>query len=254
MVETTFQSYDPLPYYVNNVSDLDKDVVSAHKDKNQDEKRRLLAIGDKCDYDLYICINKSNHAFLLCIPVKENIFEGERDPSKVPDLVLCWKFELCYEHVELKMYKIRKQHKEFKDFRSLINRSYYVGRYLKLPVKGFDFAALASAPHRYGVLIGDCVEFSKEFCLCLLSYCSNGISLEKTVNERIQKASATGLSIERLSRTVKSSGFLGNFFLGGIDMSSFIGSRYFWIALGLFLCFLLVYPILIAILIVWLLK
>ena len=61
MTEGSLRSYDPLAYYVNNVSDLDAEVVKAHRDSDEQKRKELLSRG-KQDFDIFICVNKHNHA------------------------------------------------------------------------------------------------------------------------------------------------------------------------------------------------
>ena len=254
---SSLQSYDSLAYYVNNVGDLDPSVVSVHKDGDAKARERLLAEG-KNNFDVFVCINRHAHAFILCVPVGEsdifpNMFKD--DPVQVPDLILCWRFELCFENQQLRTYKIRKDFSMFKNIQPGIKTSFYIGRYKDVSPKAFQFAALRAAPHRYNAILNDCVEFAKEFCVAMLSYCSNWRELEEEVNKRIREASATGLSVERLSRNVQSSGWLGNTFLAGIDFSAVWGSgRYRGYIIAGVVLFLLVYPIVIAFLVALFIK
>jgi hypothetical protein len=201
------------------------------------------------DFDVYICINKSWHAFILCIPnASDDPLEflkdvPQDDPFVKPDILLCWMFELCFENEQQKLYKIKKEFDVLKAFKKRINKVYYIGKYMNVSTFAFQFAALRAAPHRYNVLLNDCVEFAKEFCICMLSYCSNGLQLERNVNENIRKATASGLSVEKLSRQVRSSAFFGNTFLGGFEGSTFFSSRTG--SFGL-IVFILVYPFFVA--------
>ena len=78
--------------------------------------------------------------------------------------------------------------------------------------------------------------------MALLSYCANWRELEELVTGRIREASATGLSLERISRDVRVSGWLS---LRGADVSSLLTEqRGLVLAVAVFL--LLVYPIIIA--------
>lgn len=256
MAEVTLRSYDPFAYYVNNVSDLDPEVVKAYKKNDQERTRELLSRA-KSDFDVFICVNAHSHAFVLCVPVgpveTESPLVGSisKEPSDIPELQLCWRFELCFENEQLKMYKIRKGFSVFKDIVGKIHKSYYVGVYRDMAASALQFAVLRSAPHRYNALLDDCVEFAKEFCRSLLSYCSNWKTLEKQVNDRIKEASATGLSIEKLSRKYRKSGVLGNLSLRGAETSFFLTDRRgAWLVVGL----LLIYPVVVAVIVVLLLK
>lgn len=251
MEEGTLKSYDPLAYYVNNISDLDPEVVSAHRNKDTQKQSELLS-RSKNDFDVFICVNRHAHAFVLCVPCGpvDQVFEDvlSKDPFQVPEIQLCWRYELCFENQQLRMYKIKKEFSLFKTIKEKIDKSYYVGMYKDVSPITLQFAALRSAPHRYSALLSDCVEFSKEFCMAMLSYCSNWKQLEEQVNSRIREASATGLSVERLSRKFRVSGWFGNLSLGGVDVSSLMsGNR--GILIILIALFLLVYPIVVALII-----
>lgn len=256
MTEGTLQSYNPLAYYVNNISDLDPEVVRAHREKDQQTQKEILSRG-KTVFDTFICVNKHGHAFVLCAPHEENaIFPDmmSQDVFKVPELLLCWSYELCFEEVSLRTYKIRKVFAMFKDMHKRVERAYFVATFKEMSPMAFQFAALRAAPLRYGAILADCVEFSKEFCLSLLSYCGNWREIEKSVHRRIKEASATGLSLERLSRKYQASGFLGNFSLGGTDVTSLLTQQWGGAMLGLFLCLLFVYPLVVAVLVAVLVK
>lgn len=260
MVEGSFRSVDPLAYYVNNVSELDVEVVKAYKNKDQERIKELVSRG-KMDLDLFICVNKHWHGFVLCVPAgdEENgiaDFESDvvKSPFDVPALLMCWQFELCIENDKLRMYKIRKECQLFRDTKQRIHRSFYIGRFKRTSLNALHLAAMRAAPHRYNVLLEDCVEFAKEFCIQTLAYCSNWRDLESQVNENIARATASGFSVEKLSRNVRSSGWLGNTFLGGMDISGLMSGRYplaVMIVIGV--CFL-VYPILVAIVVYKLLR
>ena len=122
MVEGTLKSYDPLSYYVNNVSDLDPEVVKAHRDKDSKKQSRLLSTG-KNNFDVFICV-KHAHAFVLCVPCGPvaQIFEDvlNKDPFQIPENQLCWRYELCFESQELRMYKIKKEFSLFKDIKGKV--------------------------------------------------------------------------------------------------------------------------------------
>ena len=233
MSEGTFKSIDPLKYHVNNVADLDKDVVTAYKKKDNAAIARLTKNGDQ-DFHIFICINKDWHAFLLCIPMNENfpdpmgLFSDmpKDDPFAVPDVQLTWLFEVRFENPEMKLYKIAKDFGLFRDLKKRVKRAFHIGYYKGVKPIALQFAALRAAPHRYNVLLNDCVEFAKEFCVAMLSYCNNYRDLESDVNSRIKQATASGLSVEQLSRRVHSSAMVGNTFLEGLEISSIFGGRY----------------------------
>ena len=231
-------------------------IVRAHKGKDAEKTKKLLAEG-KNNFDIYICVNKNAHAFLLCAPVGEDdLFKDmmQDDPLQIPEVLLCWRFELCYENQQLRTYKIRKVFSMFKDIKPSIKTTFYIGRYKDVSPRAFQFSALRAAPHRYNAILNDCVEFAKEFCISLLSYCTNWKQLEEEVNQRIQKASATGLSIERLSRKIESSGWFGNRALVGMDLSTLFTGRHQWVVIAVIVTVFLVYPIIVALLVALFIK
>lgn len=230
MAEGTFRSYNPLMYHVNSVSDFDPELVNAYKTKNVEVLKKLLDV-EKYDYDVFICVNKSYHAFVMLVGVSmEEDKVGlnpkfSENPFDVPEFSFVFQFELRFEMEEQRTYKLAKKMETFKNMKDKIHRSYYIGRYEHVAVRAFQLAALRAAPTRYSVLLDDCVGFAKEFCISLLSYCDNWRTLEKTVEENIKKATASGLSVEQLSRRVKSSAYVGNTFLAGLDATTFLGER-----------------------------
>ena len=250
-MEGAIKSYDPLAYWVDVVSGMDPKIVRAHREKDTATQKELLSL-NKGDFDVFICVNKDSHAFVLCAP--HNSIEGHplqdslsEDPFKIPEFLLCWTFELCFENQQLRLYKIRKEFGMFKDIQRRIKQSFYMGRYAEVSPNALQFAVLRAAPHHYNAIINDCVEFSKEFCLCLLSYCGNWQVLENEVKKKIKEVSATGLSVERLSRQVQSSGLLGYSLLTGIDTSTLFGGRHGILLITLMCVFFLLYPVVVAI-------
>lgn len=256
-MEGVVKSYDPLAYWVDVVSGMDPEIVRAHKEKDSTKQKELLSL-NKGDDDIFICVNKASHAFVLCAP--HNTIEGHplqgslsEDPFQIPELLFCWTFELCFENESLRLYKIRKTFALFRDIQPRITQSFFMGKYTGVSPNALQFAVLRAAPHRYNAIINDCVEFSKEFCLCLLSYCANWKILEEEVNRRIKEVSATGLSVERLSRRVQSSGLMGYSFLTGIDTSTLFGGKHSVLIIILLFVFLLVYPVIVAVVVLKLL-
>lgn len=260
MVEGSLRSVDPLAYYVNTLSDFDAGVVSAYKKNDKEKIKQLASTGNMMDMDLFICVNKAWHGFVLCVPAGEDpnqladFSDVIQSPFDVPALSLCWQFELCIENEKLRTYKIRKDFQLFKDVKGRIQRSFFIGRFKEISLNALQFVAMRAAPHRYSVLLEDCVEFAKEFCIQALAYCSNWRDLEEQVHNNINKASATGFSAEKLSRNIRSSGWLGNTFLGGVDVSGLISSRYRVTGIVALAVFLLCYPIAVAVIVVKLVK
>ena len=256
MVEGSLRSYEPLAYHVNNVGDLNTETVIAHRNKNTNEIKKLLATGDPTDYDVFICVNKNWHAFVMCVPANDttpstdpmNVFGDmpTNDPFAIPSQLLVWETELCFESEEQRMYKIGHKLSKFRETKSRIERSFHIGKYRNVTVNGLQFAILRASPRRYKVLLDDCVEFAKTFCYELLSFCGNARDIESSVESRLQQASGSGLSAEKLSRRVRSSARLGNSLLGGLDMSTFIGGRWgLGVIIGVVI-FLFIYPIVIS--------
>lgn len=147
MAEGTLKSYDPLAYYVNNISDLDPEVVSAHRNKDTQRQSELLS-RSKNHFDVFICVNRHAHAFVLCVPCGpvDQVFEDvlSKDPFQVPEIQLCWRYELCFENQQLRMYKIKKEFSLFKTIKEKIDKSYYVGMYKDVSPIALQFAALRS--------------------------------------------------------------------------------------------------------------
>lgn len=258
-MERSLRSVDPLAYYVNSLSDFEPEVVKAYKTKDQARIKQLASTG-QMDMDLFICVNKSWHGFILCVPAGQDetglvdFSDVVQSPFDIPSVTLCWQYELCIENEQLRWYKIRKECSLFRDIEGRIKRCFHIGRFKGASLNGLQFAAMRAAPHRYSVLLEDCVEFAKEFCVQALAYCSNWRELEEQVHSNIAKATASGFSVEKLSRNIRSSGWLGNTFIGGMDVSSFLSSRYGVAALVCFIAFLLVYPVVVTVVVIKLLK
>ena len=70
-MEGTLRSVEPLAYYVNTLSDFDAEVVTAYKNKDNKKIKQLASTG-KMDMDLFICVNKRWHGFILCVPAGED--------------------------------------------------------------------------------------------------------------------------------------------------------------------------------------
>ena len=247
----TDTSYDPLAYKINTLDGMDPSVVQAHKEKDDEAMKALLAEGRR-NLDVHICV-KHSHAFVLCVSVDTSEVHPDLFKENLmftPEETKCWRFELCFENQNRRTYKLREVFGTFKEVKGSIQKSFYIGRYENTPIHGLEFAALRAAPHRYSALISDCVEFAKEFCHALLSYCRAGQQLEKEVFERLAKATATGLSVERLSRKVQTSAIIGNSFLGGVDISSILASKWAIPLVLLVVFFVLIYPILVTMIIV----
>lgn len=260
MVEGSLRSVEPLAYYVNTLSDFDTEVVKAYRKKDNDRIKQLASTGNLMHMDLFICVNKGWHGFILCVPAGQDenqlvdFTDVIKSPFDVPALSLCWQFELCMEDEQQRMYKIRKDCRLFKDIEGRIQRNFYIGRFKETSLNALQFVAMRAAPHRYSVLLEDCVEFAKEFCVQALAYCSNWRDIEEQVHANIRKATASGFSVEKLSRNVRSSGWLGNTFLGGVDVSGLMSSRYRVAGIIGLAVLLLAYPVVVAVITIKILK
>eukprot|EP00794_Sanderia_malayensis_P017940 gene17940-19731_t len=260
MTEGVFKSIDPLKYWVNDVANLDPEIVAAHKKNDTQKINEIISDGNPTTYDVFIC-SDGFHAFLLVVGAEEDptgYFPNmtSSDPFEIPDVMACWRIELQYEEVAMQTYHITRKLLLFNGIKNSIKASFYIGRYVKVKsVKCFDLACLRAAPRRYNAILKDCVEFAKEFCTCLLSYCENGCSLEKHVNSQLKEVTATGLSLEKLSRNSILSGIFGNVSLGGLNMSSFFSAgRTSAVAIILIIFLLFIYPIFIAIIVIYFMK
>ena len=259
MTEGVFKSINPLTYWVNDVANLDREIVSAYKNDDKQRINQIISGGHPTSYDVFIC-SDGFHAFLLLVPSADGPPAigpdmTSEDIFNVPNELFCWRIELQYEDVKMQTYHITKKFVIFKDEKSDIRKAFHIARYEKVKhVNCFDLACLQAAPHRYNAILKDCVEFAKEFCVCLLSYCENARQLEKHVFSQLKKVTATGLSLERLSRNSFLSGIFGNFSLGGLNMSSFVAGPKGAIAALIVVFLLFIYPIFVAIFVVYSMK
>ena len=255
MTENVFTSFDPLAYKVNNVSALNREIVKAFKANNVEKIEEILSAGLPITVDVFITIDKHLHACILVVPAGNDstfahIQPTSENPMDVPDLVLCWRIDLRYEEVQLKTYQISIKHDLFKEFKKTVKKAFFIGRYKNVRhILCFHLAILRASPNHYNAVLADCVEFAKEFCICLLSYCSNARKLEINVKENIRKATATGLSVEYLSRNFGLSGYLGNLFAGGTDISSFLAGNPLIAVVAII--FILIYPIIVSLFVLY---
>ncbi|CAC5391044.1 unnamed protein product [Mytilus coruscus] len=218
MVEKVLRSYDPFAYRVNNVSDLDVGVVRAYKDKDKSSLNYKLSFAEKSAYKVYICVNNSYHAFILCT----RYYSDTTMSDTLQDVT---RIELCFEDEKARMYKIRRKVEAFVNIKDNIKKAYSIGIFHDVSEVAFQCAALQASPNVYSVLLDDCVEFSKRFCKELLTYASNGNVIRTDVEKEISNATASGFNAEKLSREIQSSGYWMNSFLGGSDFSTFVASR-----------------------------
>ena len=255
MTENVFTSFDPLAYKVNNVSALNREIVKAFKANNVEKIEEILSAGLPITVDVFITIDKHLHACILVVPAGNDstfahIQPTSENPMNVPDLVLCWRIDLRYEEVQLKTYQISIKYDLFKELRKTVKKAFFIGRYENVRhILCFHLAILRASPNHYNAVLADCVEFAKEFCICLLSYCSNARKLEINVKENIRKATATGLSVEYLSRNFGLSGYLGNLFAGGTDISSFLAGNSLIAVVAII--FILIYPIIVSLFVLY---
>ena len=212
MTANTFKIINPLAYHVNTVEKIDAQVRTAFV-ANDQKTLRELSLENRTNFDTFICVNSYWHAFLLLIPSKEQtsinygLYSPDElnDVSKVEGLLFVWVCELRYDNMSQRTYLIDFRMAMFDTVEKTIKKSYFIGTF-HVGLKGVQISALEAAPHHYNAIINDCVEFSKEMCLRLLAHSTNWLDIQDSVEKNIKEASATGLSIERLSRGNKLSG------------------------------------------------
>ena len=236
MSEGIFEFCGSFAYKVNNVSALDKGLVEAFKAKDAEKIKQIINDGSPLTVDVFITINHNQHACILIVP------------TSVPVNSTCWLIDLRFEEINLRTYQISMKKEVLEVLKESIKKSFFIGRYENVGSNlCFQLAILRASPNRYNAILADCVEFAKEFCICLLSYCSNFSDLEAVVKENIKKATATGLSVEHLSRNSGLSGYLGNLMLGGTDISSILSGNSLFVVAAVI--FFFVYPVAISLLV-----
>ena len=236
MSEGIFEFYDSFAYKVNNVSALDKGLVEAFKAKDAEKIKQIINDGSPLTVDVFITINHYQHACILIVP------------TSVPVNSTCWLIDLRFEEINLRTYKISMKKEVLEVLKESIKKSFFIGRYENVGSNlCFQLAILRASPNRYNAILADCVEFAKEFCICLLSYCSNFSDLEAVVKENIKSATATGLSVEHLSRNSGLCAYLGNLILGGTDISSVLSGNSLFVVAAVI--FFFVYPVAISLLV-----
>ncbi|ESO89331.1 hypothetical protein LOTGIDRAFT_154431 [Lottia gigantea] len=254
MSERILRSYDPLAYHVNVVSDLDKRLVMAFKERDNNSIDGMLLTASKMDFDVFICVSDGYHAFILLSPHPNRDTYKIVDPLKmrpemsskpedIPELLLVHQMELCYEDVLAKMYRIRWKITTFVNVKNRIKRAYFIGHYFGLSNVAIQLAGLRASPGRYSVLLDDCVEFAKKSCLEMLVYATNRSTIEKEVKHNIRAATISGFTAEQLSREIQSSAYSLNSILGGVDISSYlIQGKMKFCCILIFILFVLIYP------------
>ena len=253
MSEGIFESYDPFAYKVNNVSGLDKGLVKAFKAKDKEKIEEIINDGSPLTADVFITINHHQHACILIVPTSNDLeFEHiqlvSENPFSVPANLMCWLIDLRFEEIYLRTYKISMKMELLEVLKKSIKKAFFIARYENVGSNlCFQLAILRAAPNRYNAILADCVEFAKEFCICLLSYCSNFSDLEAVVKENIKSATATGLSVEHLSRNSGMCAYLGNLILGGTDISSILSGNSLFVVAAVI--FFFVYPVAISLLV-----
>ena len=252
MSEGIFEFFDSFAYKVNNVSALDEGLVKAFKAKDAEKIKQIINDGSPLTVDVFITINHYQHACILIVPTSNDLaFEHiqlvSENPFSVPVDSTCWLIDLRFEEINLRTYKISMKKELLEVLKKSIKKAFFIGRYENVGSNlCFQLAILRASPNRYNAILADCVEFAKEFCICLLSYCSNFSDLEAVVKENIKNATATGLSVEHLSRNSGLSGYLGNLMLGGTDISSILSGNSLFVAAAVI--FFFVYPVAISLL------
>ena len=252
MSEGIFESYEPFAYKVNNVSALDKGLVKAFKAKDKVKIEEMIDNELRLTADVFITINNHQHACILIVPAGdglalEHIQLVSENPFSVPVNLMCWLIDLRFEERCLRTYKVSMKMELLEVLKKSIKRTFFIGRYENVGNLCFQLSILRAAPNRYNAILADCVEFAKEFCMCLLSYCSNFSDLEAVVKENIKKATATGLSMEHLSRNSGLFAYLMNLILGGTDISSFLSGNSLFVTVAFI--FILIYPVAVCLLI-----
>ena len=253
MSEGIFEFFDSFAYKVNNVSALDEGLVEAFKAKDAEKIKQIINDGSPLTVDVFITINHYQHACILIVPTSNDLaFEHiqlvSENPFSVPVDSTCWLIDLRFEEINLRTYKISMKKEVLEVLKKSIKKSFFIGRYENVGSNlCFQLAILRASPNRYNAILADCVEFAKEFCICLLSYCSNFSDLEAVVKENIKNATATGLSVEHLSRNSRLSGYLGNLMLGGTDISSILSGNSLFVVAAVI--FFFVYPVAISLLV-----
>lgn len=214
-MEGIFHYEHPLVYYVNSLSDFDSRVVMAFKSKDSQKIKRLASTGTM-SLDLFICVNKMGHGFVLCVPVSGyetglvNVISNVvKSPFDIPARTSCWQYELR-EGFGGQSYKISRECSIFRDVKGRIRRRFYIGRYEGTSLNALQFVAMQAAPHQHGVLQGDCYKFARKFCKRALEYSSNRCDIEERVLRNIKKASADGFGVKKLTQTISSPDVVGN--------------------------------------------
>ena len=213
MSEGIFESYDPFAYRVNNVSALDKCLC----DKDKEKIEEIINDVSPLTADVFITINHRQYACILIVPASDDLaFEHiqfvSENPFSIPVNLMCWLIDLHFKEIYLRTYRISMKMELLEVLKKSIKNAFFIGRYENVGSNlCFQLAILQATPNSYNAVLVDCVEFAKELCICLLSYCSNLKDLDAVVKENIKHATVTGLSIEYLSRSYGLSGYLGNF-------------------------------------------
>ncbi|ELU17723.1 hypothetical protein CAPTEDRAFT_217866 [Capitella teleta] len=263
MAETTVRSSFPLAYTVDSFEDIDADVCRAYVNKDDFRLEQLSTSGSAMDVDMFICINHAYHAFVLCASrnrlsdfhkslLYDEAIESLESVSEIPSYLLVHHFELRYKSAEQRMYKISAKMSLFCDIEKNVKKFYYIGHYEGINSKAMQIAACKAAPKKYSVLLHDCLEFAKVFCVECLAYCQNYKAIEAQVDKQLQGITITDKKVEALSRQVPSFGMAGNSLLGAVDASHFMSSgnktKIVAVIVGMFL--LLIYPVIVCVIVV----
>ena len=247
MSESVFRFVDPLSYHVNNITKIDVDVSKAYLEKDE-VKIQQLSSANRQKHEVFIVVNSNQHASVLLIPAPQTVDilpklysnQEVRDPFEIEANLQCYICELRYDDMSIKTYMIDFKPSTLANFRNTIVKRFYIGQYI-VGSNGMQLAAMQAAPAMYSVMRKDCLEFAKCFSIKLLEHCDKPLEIERLVRERIQKATITGLRIERFSRNNAIPGIMGNASLATPEGTTFMINKSFasfvWFIFGVFSCF-----------------
>ena len=179
-----------MSYQVKKITNETPDLVNAFKKNDFATIDKFISTG-KLDFDIFICINQQNHAFVLCDGKgvnKEGLEDDPLDdPFKIPMYAFCWTLELELENAELRQYQISKAFKIYRDVHSSVKRHFYVGRFKNTSANALELAALHTLVIYYrGELLRDGIEFARAFCEELAAYCDNSLEMKEGLQHSIE--------------------------------------------------------------------
>ncbi|CAC5391049.1 unnamed protein product [Mytilus coruscus] len=179
----------------NDVSDFNKELVMAYMERDKMKLEELFSRESKADYDIFICIGRSNQVYVMCAanmgiiddPLMYTHFEHSEYPEEIPSLLLVSQFEvqgICtdVEVNRLTKYKICWRIKPFDNVKNEIKKSFFIGHFKDISHMRFQCIALAAAPNKVTFLTDDSIKFVETFCMETLFYASNGEMVKSEVN------------------------------------------------------------------------